>query len=537
MAGHGIPPHVIERLTGATHAHHVAHQVTEGPDEDIAAWVRTHVKHLTGHVRVEHAPGHGLRLHLHPGNWAERGSALADAVRRLPLPAAVRQRVEALEKQARAAADWEEKDRLRDEAERLRTAFYDRVERFLADHPHWLVPTGSGEYSTTLGAWGDHANVSIRTHRVPVRVSPDHPRAHETLHPEVAQRRIAHYFGRQRARQAQAERDAQIRTKRAVVTIAVHTPAGRTETETRQGWVFPAVPGVGVHKDAHGYTITHLASGAALLTAPSLTEAKQMVARLGRAARYYRVSPTAPKAQLLAQRATWKKVLAYARAVDSRGDRNAEAGPVSFRRKTLQKARGGVTSMLGEGAPPRTSVLRAALATAAPFRAVLRKSQRNTHHLDQWDYWDYDDPGEAADRLADELAVIDQEAEVARPHRPGYHAKGFRRSTTDAEQMRAAEDALRKLEAIRRVLAEDVAHERAELRIRKSETPHRLTPAEQRRYLNPDGTFKGGFDGAVRYFEAQGYDHDTAVKIAGKIAVRKRLHKAARLTRDPKATR
>lgn len=40
-------------------------------------------------------------------------------------------------------------------------------------------------------------------------------------------------------------------------------------------------------------------------------------------------------------------------------------------------------------------------------------------------------------------------------------------------------------------------------------------------YKNPDGTFKGGFDGAVRYFEHKGYSHESATKIAGKIAAEK----------------
>jgi hypothetical protein len=41
------------------------------------------------------------------------------------------------------------------------------------------------------------------------------------------------------------------------------------------------------------------------------------------------------------------------------------------------------------------------------------------------------------------------------------------------------------------------------------------------KYQNPDGTFKDGFDGAVRYFESQGHSHESATKIAGKIAAEK----------------
>lgn len=40
-------------------------------------------------------------------------------------------------------------------------------------------------------------------------------------------------------------------------------------------------------------------------------------------------------------------------------------------------------------------------------------------------------------------------------------------------------------------------------------------------YLNSDGTFKGGFDGAVKYFMSQGYSKESAEKIAGKIAAEK----------------
>lgn len=42
------------------------------------------------------------------------------------------------------------------------------------------------------------------------------------------------------------------------------------------------------------------------------------------------------------------------------------------------------------------------------------------------------------------------------------------------------------------------------------------------KYQNPDGTFKNGFDGAVQYFmHVEGYDEETAKKIAGKIAAEK----------------
>ncbi len=37
-------------------------------------------------------------------------------------------------------------------------------------------------------------------------------------------------------------------------------------------------------------------------------------------------------------------------------------------------------------------------------------------------------------------------------------------------------------------------------------------------YQNPDGSFKGGFSGAVKYFMHQGYSKEAATKIAGKIA-------------------
>ena len=42
------------------------------------------------------------------------------------------------------------------------------------------------------------------------------------------------------------------------------------------------------------------------------------------------------------------------------------------------------------------------------------------------------------------------------------------------------------------------------------------------KYQNPDGTFKGGFDGAVEYFmHVKGYSKESATKIAGKIAAEK----------------
>ncbi len=43
----------------------------------------------------------------------------------------------------------------------------------------------------------------------------------------------------------------------------------------------------------------------------------------------------------------------------------------------------------------------------------------------------------------------------------------------------------------------------------------------KKEYLNEDGTFKSGFDGAVKYFMAEGYSEEVAKKIAGKIAAEK----------------
>jgi len=40
-------------------------------------------------------------------------------------------------------------------------------------------------------------------------------------------------------------------------------------------------------------------------------------------------------------------------------------------------------------------------------------------------------------------------------------------------------------------------------------------------YKNPDGTFKGGFDGCVSYMKAQGKSEESAKEICGKIAAEK----------------
>ena len=46
-------------------------------------------------------------------------------------------------------------------------------------------------------------------------------------------------------------------------------------------------------------------------------------------------------------------------------------------------------------------------------------------------------------------------------------------------------------------------------------------PELKKEYLNEDGSFKGGFDGAVKDFMAEGYSEEAAKKIAGKIAAEK----------------
>ncbi len=51
---------------------------------------------------------------------------------------------------------------------------------------------------------------------------------------------------------------------------------------------------------------------------------------------------------------------------------------------------------------------------------------------------------------------------------------------------------------------------------KSAEQSHHKTIDAQ--YQNPDGSFKGGFAGAVKYFMHEGYSKEAATKIAGKIA-------------------
>ena len=137
------------------------------------------------------------------------------------------------------------------------------------------------------------------------------------------------------------------------------------------------------------------------------------------------------------------------------------------------------------------SPLRKSLRQTAGFRETLHKAQRNTHHEEQWGYYDFDDPGEAEGAEEDENAIVAQEAVAGRPHRPGYHGKGGRSAVVksgEADEKRSKKHRKRKIDPT---------------------------------YQNPDGSFKGGFDGAVRYFQNQGYSKEVATKIAGKIAAEK----------------
>lgn len=72
------------------------------------------------------------------------------------------------------------------------------------------------------------------------------------------------------------------------------------------------------------------------------------------------------------------------------------------------------------------SPLRKSLRQQDPLREALRRSQRRTHDVERFGSFDYDDPGEEDGRLEDEAAIVDQEAEEGRQHRPGYHGKAYR---------------------------------------------------------------------------------------------------------------
>ena len=77
-------------------------------------------------------------------------------------------------------------------------------------------------------------------------------------------------------------------------------------------------------------------------------------------------------------------------------------------------------------AEPEPSPLRKSLRTQGGIRALV-EAQRRTHDETTWGYYDHDDPGEEAGAAANAHAIVDQGPKVARPHRPGYHADGYRK--------------------------------------------------------------------------------------------------------------
>lgn len=140
------------------------------------------------------------------------------------------------------------------------------------------------------------------------------------------------------------------------------------------------------------------------------------------------------------------------------------------------------------------SPLRKSLRDQGGIRALV-KAQRRTHDETTWGYYDHDDPGEEAGAAANAHAIVDQGPKVARPHRPGYHADGYRKPVEKSAK-----------------------GEREEKAKKAKKHKRKIDPT----YQNPDGTFKGGFDGAVKYFmHDKGYSKEVATKIAGKIAAEK----------------
>ncbi len=124
--------------------------------------------------------------------------------------------------------------------------------------------------------------------------------------------------------------------------------------------------------------------------------------------------------------------------------------------------------------------------------------------------------------LIDAIEKIERYTKLFRNSRKYYKKSksGIRaflqKSTTDAEQRREDKRGIRELRDVERVLEEGAEHEEAEMKAEKSKDG-------KSKYLNPDGTFKGGFDGAVKYFMSQGYSKESAEKIAGKIAAEKHM--------------
>ena len=142
-------------------------------------------------------------------------------------------------------------------------------------------------------------------------------------------------------------------------------------------------------------------------------------------------------------------------------------------------------------AEPEPSPLRKSLRTQGGIRALV-KAQRRTHDETTWGYYDHDDPGEEAGSAANAHAIVDQGPKVGRPHRPGYHADGYRKPVEKSGE--------------------------AKTDTKQKPRKRKIDP----KYQNPDGTFKGGFKGAVQYFmHDKGYSKEVAMKIAGKIAAEK----------------
>lgn len=102
----------------------------------------------------------------------------------------------------------------------------------------------------------------------------------------------------------------------------------------------------------------------------------------------------------------------------------------------------------------------------------------------------------------------------------GHSHDRMKKATTDEQQERVAREGLKGAREAAEALRDDVEHEAAERgnRVRKAEGGKRKIDAK---YQNPDGTFKGGFKGAVAYFQSKGYSKESATKIAGKIAAEK----------------
>ncbi len=377
LAGHGIPPHVIEKITGATRAEHVKHERHHPLAQHLAATGRD--------VTVHHHPD-GVRVQTGEAFQTTRGKFGVE-------PAPGHLRTDGASPPDATGMPWVSLQSAFGDKDRLKAA----GARWNPTTRRWMVP------ATALPRLGKEFHLTVE---------PDVTRLfdnEEDLDPSALRGTITHTHheaapatAQPKTAQAETTPPTPPAASASAVQALIHAGGRPWQKNGKNRVYFPgrALEHV-VDLQTTRYGTGNISSATLKGERIANGRARDIVSALDQAKVWYDVDTDTFHVQ-----AGWahdEKILQWL-GPEIEAALRAKMGAVA------KSARG----YMREGGRPVSRIRDARLA----------ESQRRTQDADQWGFADFDDPYEDENSAAYADNIVDQEAVSGRAHVPGQHAPG-----------------------------------------------------------------------------------------------------------------